>query len=193
MHLVGFIIKKFDTMHGHMDVRGKIRSSLLHAQAFCFFFILNNLQMCKIWLTTYKLYTVYSEEDSSRLLRNVLTLTTLHGVLTQNITIFIFTTVQYRPTQDAKATNNKILYFNVIFSDMFRFLRHYEGEIHENTNGRHINITIHIHKFIFFISSCCTQLLSTVRHVSPTHCRAIIRGYNIINEWSFCTQRLRTE
>jgi len=65
--------------------------------------------MCKIWLTTYKLYSVYSEEDSSRFLQNVATLTTLYGVLTPNITIFIFTTVQYKPTQDAKVANNKIL------------------------------------------------------------------------------------
>ena len=83
-------------------------SSLVHVQAF-YFFILNNLKMCKIWLTSYKLYSVCSEEDSSRILRNVATLATLHGVLTQNITIFIFTTVHYTPTQDATVSKNRIL------------------------------------------------------------------------------------
>lgn len=79
---------------------------------------------------------------------------------------------------------------------MFCLLRHCQGEIHENINGRHINITIHIRKFFlllllfpaaahnWFLRFDMFRLLTV----------AIIRGYNIIkNEWSFCIQRLRTE
>ena len=169
-------------------------SSLLHAESFSFFFILNNLKMCKTWSKTYKLYSVYSEEDSNRFLRKVVTLTKLHGVLPQYITISIFTTVLHRPTQNVKVANNKILYFNVIFSDMFRLLRHYQGEIRKNTNGLHINITIHIHK-LFFIFPAAAHSWFLRPDMFRLSTVAIIKGYNIIqvNEWSFCAQRLRIE